>query len=159
MLGFGTNKTALKQAPVPAAARRQQQPAAPAEAAAQQTDPRMQAFIDQRIDEVEAQVRAFRQKKPDFDLEQEMQNTAFADYLWNKGLSVEDAYLLAHKEEIFQQVRAEALQALRERQGRITENGAGKNSPVLAKKNPRDLTDAEIEDILARVQNGERISF
>ncbi len=151
MLGFGTTKNSMNQ--VSAEANGLQNVNSSAK------DEELKAFIEKRIDEVEMQVRQFKQANPDFDLEKEMQNKTFAEYLWNKGLSVEDAYLLTHKEEIFNKLRTETASSIAARQGRIVENGAGKSTPVIAKKNPKDLTDAELEEILARVQSGEKISF
>lgn len=153
MLGFGTTKAPAEQISTGAVnPAKENQPM-------QAQDAQMQALIDKRVDEVMNQVNKFKQIKPDFDLDKEMQNKAFAQLLWEKGLSVEDAYLLTHKEEIFNQIRSEAMSSLTSRQERIVENGAGKSTPVIAKKNPKDLTDEEIEDIMTRVQNGEKITF
>ena len=45
------------------------------------------------------------------------------------------------------------------RRDRIQENGTGKNSPASVKKNPKDMSDKEIDEIIERVRNGEKISF
>lgn len=42
---------------------------------------------------------------------------------------------------------------------RIQENGIGKTTPGTVKKNPGELTDEEVDDIIRRVKNGEKISF
>lgn len=119
----------------------------------------MEALAEQKAQEIEAQRIAFTQKNPGFDMKAEMENPAFKKYLWGNGLTVEEAYFLAHREELLENARAEALESLAERQDRIVENGAAKNRPAIAKKNPKDLTDKEIDAIIERVRNGEKITF
>ena len=118
-----------------------------------------QAFIRARAEELENQRRDFMRKRPDFDLETEMQNPEFAKYVLAMGLSIEDAFYLVHKDEIIQEEIQTALNRLAARRERISENGAGKNSPAVVKKNPKDMSDKEIDAIIERVRNGEKISF
>ena len=115
--------------------------------------------IESKIQEIEAQRRAFMSKNPDFDMRAEMQNPDFINYVWGMGLTVEDAYFLVHKEELLEQARMEAAEMLLERRNRIRENGADKNRPAIAKKNPKDLSDKEIDSIIERAKNGEKITF
>ncbi len=117
------------------------------------------AYINQRIDEIEAQRVAFLRLNPEFDMQAEMKNPDFINYVWGNGLSIEDAYFLVHREEILEEARAEAIEELTARKERIPENGAAKNRPAITKKNPKDLTDKEIEDIIERARNGEKITF
>lgn len=117
------------------------------------------AFIRARAEELEDQRREFMKKRPDFDLEAEMQNPEFAKYVLAMGLSIEDAYYLVHKDEIIREEIQTALNRLAVRRERIAENGAGKNSPAVVKKNPKDMSDKEIDAIIERVRNGEKISF
>ena len=88
-----------------------------------------------------------------------MQNPEFAKYVLAMGLSIEDAFYLVHKDEIIQEEIQAALNRLAARRERISENGAGKNSPAVVKKNPKDMSDKEIDAIIERVRNGEKISF
>lgn len=118
-------------------------------------DSRMEA----RIDEIEKQRLEFARKNPDFDMKKEMENPDFVKYVWGKGLTVEEAYFLVHREELLEQSRQETVNALSERRQRILENGAGKNRPAIAKKNPRDLSDKEVDEIIERVRRGEKVSF
>ena len=118
-----------------------------------------EAYINARVNEIEAQRVAFLKKNPDFDLKAEMENPEFKNYILQNGLTIEDAYFLAHRDEIIEGAAKEALKRMTERQNRISENGAGKNSPAVVKKNPKEMSDKEIDDIIERVQNGERISF
>ncbi len=116
-------------------------------------------YVNNRVAEIEAQRREFMAKKPDFDMQAELQNPDFAKYLMKNGLSVEDAYFLAHRDEIIETAVKNAFSRFSARQNRITENGAGKNSPAVVKKNPKDMSDKEIDSIIERVNNGEKISF
>ena len=128
-------------------------------AAEPSTNPSQEEYINNRLAEIEAQRREFVQKKPDFNLQAELQNSDFAKYLMKNELSVEDAYLLAHRDEIIDAAVKDALARISARRNRITENGAGKNSPAVVKKNPKDMSDKEIDLIIERVNNGEKISF
>ncbi|MBE5039889.1 hypothetical protein [Ructibacterium gallinarum] len=116
-------------------------------------------YIDQRIDEIEAQRQAFARQNPNFDMRAEMENPAFVNYVWGNGLSIEDAYFLVHREELLEQAGMEAVQEMLERRNRISENGAAKNRPAIARKNPKDLSDKEVDDIIERARRGEKISF
>lgn len=118
-------------------------------------DPQM----EQRIDEIEKQRLEFTRKNPDFDMKEELKNPDFVNYIWAKGLTVEEAYFLVHREEIVEKARQDAMAELTQRKERIQENGAGKNHPAIAKKNPKDLSDKEIDDIIERVRRGEKVSF
>ena len=118
-----------------------------------------QAYINARVQEIEAQREEFMKKRPDFDMKAEMQNPDFTKYVWKMGLTVEEAYYLVHREDLIREGVYEAMNRLAARRERIPENGAGKNSPAVVKKNPKDLTDSEIDSIIERVRNGEKVSF
>lgn len=108
--------------------------------------------IDRRIAEIEEQRIAFSRQNPDFDMKKEMENPTFVNYVWGNNLSVEDAYYLTHRNDT-------VAKAAPIRKPRITENGASKNRPAITRKNPAELSDAEIDSIIQRVKNGEHISF
>ncbi len=112
-----------------------------------------------KVAELESQSREFQKKNPQFDMKKEFENMDFANYILKNGLSVEDAYFLTHRDEILKGVATQATDRLNARRDRIAENGAGKNSPASVKKNPKDMSDKEIDSIIERVQNGEKISF
>lgn len=114
---------------------------------------------ERRLAEIKAQAAAFAAKYPGFNMRDEINNPKFIDYIWDNNLSVEDAFFLTHREDIMDQVRAEAIEEFNARSNRIPENGAGKNRPAIASKNPKDLSDEEIDDIIERAKNGERITF
>ncbi len=118
-----------------------------------------EAQINSDIEKIEAQRRELERKIPGFDMKAELENPAFVTYVFKNGISVEDAYSLIHRDEIIAAEVQAVMQRLSERRGRIAENGAGKNSPAAVKKNPKDMSDKEIDSIIERVQNGEKISF
>ena len=115
-----------------------------------------EAYINSKMQEIEKQRIEFMKKNPGFDMKAEMENPAFVEYVWGKGLTVEEAYFLAHKDEIIGAAMKKNRSAV---SNRIAENGAGKNSPASVKKNPKDMTDKEIDAIIERVSRGEKISF
>ncbi len=117
------------------------------------------ALVEKQIQEIEAQRIAFTRQNPDFDMKKEMQNPDFVNYVWGKGLTVEEAYFLVHRQELLEEARVDAMEELAARRDRMVENGAAKNRPAIAKKNPKDLTDKEIDAIIERARNGEKITF
>ena len=146
-----TNTKARQEAPANSAS----PSAAPGVSYPQQQDP----AIEQRIAEIEAQRMAFSRKNPDFDMKREMENSAFVNYVWGNGLTVEDAYFLTHREEILEAARQEGANAILNRKNRVLENGTAKSRPAIAKKNPKDLSDKEVDAIIQRAKNGETITF
>lgn len=121
----------------------------------------LQAYIDQRSAEIDHQVKEFSDKNPNFDMGKEMQNPEFCTYIWGNGLSVEDAYYLTHKDNNGidnSQKKSNYYSQLNHK--RIAENGIGRQGGNgMVKKNPKDLSDEEIDDIVKRVRDGEKISF
>lgn len=126
---------------------------------ASNTDSDKEAFINAKIDEIEAQRIEFMKKEPSFDMKAEMENPDFVNYVWKNGLSIEDAYFLVHRDEIIEKGVNSAMERIAAKRNRISENGAGKNSPASVRKNPKDMSDKEIDSIIERVRNGEKISF
>lgn len=115
--------------------------------------------VDARVNELELQVRDFMLKNPDFDMKAELENPKFVEYLFKNGLSVEDAFFLVHRNELVDDAVNRAVGRINFRRNRIQENGTAKSSPASVKKNPGDMSDKEIADIIERVRNGEKISF
>lgn len=104
-----------------------------------------------RFYEIKSQADNYQKKNPRFNMAEEMKNQTFCYLVFKLGTSVEDAYLLAHKDELLKD---------REDEGsRITENGAFKNQGIHTKLNPSKLSDKDVSEILDRIQSGESISF
>lgn len=118
-----------------------------------------EAEINSRINELEAQRREFMRKNPNFDMKSELKNPKFAEYIFKNSLSLEEAYTLVHLDELMKSAAMNALNRASARRDRIYENGTGKNSPAVVKKNPKDMSDKEIDSIIERVRGGEKISF
>ncbi len=121
--------------------------------------PEEEAYANARIKELESQLQEFAKQNPDFDMTAEMDNPQFVKYVWRNGLTIEEAYFLAHRDEILQEAVSESYTRMANRRDRIAENGAGKNSPASVKKNPKEMSDEEVDAIIERVRNGEKISF
>ncbi len=121
-------------------------------------DAQREAFINSKVQELEKQHLEFMKKNPEFDMKAEMENPVFKNYVLGSGLSIEDAYILTHKEEILGALAKKTAKRTA-MSDRIAENGAGKNSPASVKKNPKDMSDKEIDAIIERVNRGEKISF
>lgn len=127
----------------------------------QQDAGRLEEYINRRNAEIDAQVQEFMRKNPGFDMRREIQNPQFCNYVWGNGLSVEDAYYLVHrndKEDMNSYDMNRSQSRIPEK--RISENGTGRSGGSgIVKKNPKDLSDEEIDEIVRRVRDGEKISF
>ena len=103
---------------------------------------------------------------PNFDLAYELENEAFLDGL-NRGLSVRDAFFVAHMDEIVAgsnaAAKSEATQKVvdnfNQRAARPTENGASHKPAVIRKTDPSKFTDADLDEIARRSRRGETIRF
>ncbi|MEG1442260.1 MAG: hypothetical protein RSC29_06315 [Oscillospiraceae bacterium] len=114
---------------------------------------------DKRIQEISIELEDFKRRNPNSDIEAALKSPEFTDYVIFKGLSVEDAYLLTHKEEVYQKAQGDVINNLNSRKNRIVENGVGKSNAAMTNTNPKDLTDDEIDEINKRVARGEKIRF
>lgn len=103
---------------------------------------------------------------PNFDLAYELENEAFLDGL-NRGLSVRDAFFVAHMDEIVAgsnaAAKSEATQKVvdnfNQRAARPAENGASHKPAVIRKTDPSKFTDADLDEIARRSRRGETIRF
>lgn len=103
---------------------------------------------------------------PNFDLAYELENEAFFDGL-NRGLSVRDAFFVAHMDEIVAgsnaAAKSEATQKVvdnfNQRAARPAENGASHKPAVIRKTDPSKFTDADLDEIARRSRRGETIRF
>lgn len=132
-------------------------PQIPQQGEQQRIDPREEEYINMRIAQIDSEVQEFSRKNPNFDMKREMQNPVFCTYVWGNELSVEDAYYLTHKDD---RANGRMGSPAERPAARISENGTGRTAGSgMVKKNPKDLSDEELDDIVKRVRNGEKISF
>lgn len=101
-----------------------------------------------------------------FDLEAEMQNPDFLRLL-QSGVSMEGAFKAVHMDELMRggmeyAVRETAKQAAAKvaaNGNRPRENGSSGNAAAIYKSDVNSLTDSDLDEVIRRVKNGERISF
>lgn len=104
---------------------------------------------------------------PNFDLTKEMEvNPKFADLIDN-GISVLDAFVATHAQNILQGINAETsrqakqdvVNQIQQRQSRPMENGLRHQPAVVRKQNPSEFTDEDIDKILKDVEGGKKFTF
>lgn len=103
---------------------------------------------------------------PNFDLASEVQNPDFIRDL-ESGRSVRKAYEAAHLDEIMagalqrtaQNAAQGAINSIRARGMRPSENGASNRPGVVVKNDVNNLTDADLDRIVAQVRAGKTIRF
>lgn len=104
---------------------------------------------------------------PSFDLEAEMRNPKFVDLLRVPSIDVRTAYEVLHKDEIIpaaMQFTAKAVEQkltnkIMANGSRPQENGIASQSASLVKSDVSQLTKADRQEIIRRVQRGEKIRF
>lgn len=103
---------------------------------------------------------------PGLDLETELKNEAFSRLLL-AGVDVGSAYLVTHKDDIIggamqytaQQVEKKVTDKIRANGSRPVENGISSQSAAVVKTDVSQLTDADMDEIIRRARNGEKIKF
>jgi len=103
---------------------------------------------------------------PNFDLEAESENQDFTDLL-AKGVKLQQAYELIHMQELMDgtarmvanTVSRNTIDNVRARGVRPAENGITEQPGTVRKSNVNDLTDKDLDNIIERVNRGEKISF
>lgn len=103
---------------------------------------------------------------PDLDLETELKNEEFGRLLL-AGVDVGSAYLVTHKDDIIggamqytaQQVEKKVTDKIRANGSRPVENGISSQSAAVVKTDVSQLTDADMDEIIRRARNGEKIKF
>lgn len=109
---------------------------------------------------------ALKQVYPGFSLETELQNPRFVDLL-RSNIDVRTAYEVLHKDEIIpaamqftaQQVEQKLTNRIMAGQGRPQENGLGGRASAVIKSDVSQLSKADRQEIIRRVQRGEKIRF
>ena len=103
---------------------------------------------------------------PGFDLGTEMQNQKFLDLL-KSNIDVRTAYEVLHKDEIIpaamqftaKTVESKLAKKIASGGQRPQENGMGSGSPAIVKSDVSQLSKADRQEIIRRVQRGEKIRF
>lgn len=103
---------------------------------------------------------------PAFDLRAELRNPKFTALLKN-SIDVRTAYEVTHKDEILaeamrftaQKVEQQLANKIIAGGARPAENGGRTQSPPVAKNDVSQLTKADRQEIIRRVQRGEKIKF
>jgi hypothetical protein len=101
--------------------------------------------------ELMSQAEAVRARHPDFELEKELENPAFARLL-NSGVDPGTAYEVVRCRE-----RADREASLARNAARPLENGLGSAPAAVTKADPRALTRAERKLLRRRAARGEEI--
>jgi hypothetical protein len=104
---------------------------------------------------------------PSFDLAREINETpGFGNYL-DQGLSVEDAFFLAHKGDILggatqtasEAAKAQTISNLKSRAARPAENGSKPAPAIVRKTDPSTFTRDDLLEVARRARAGEKIVF
>lgn len=107
-----------------------------------------------------------KQIYPNFNLETELQNQKFVDLL-KSNIDVRTAFEVLHRDEIMQstvqytvqQTKQKVANSIIANGNRPTENGNGSQSSAVVKSDVSQLSDKEIDELLKRSKQGERITF
>ena len=129
-------------------------------------DLRQQMNADKLYSRWKTEAEDAKKVYPGFDLGKEMQNQKFLDLL-KSNIDVRTAYEVMHKDEIipaamqFAVKTAESNLAKSIASGgqRPKENGMGSGSPAIVKSDVSQLSKADRQEIIRRVQRGEKIRF
>ena len=127
---------------------------------------RADAQIQKRIDGWRQEAEKLRETYPDFDLDTEYQNKAFADMLY-KGFDLKFAYEGIHHAELLEKARQETAQTVEKQTidtiasgaGRPSENGVTSQAAAQTTVDVNTLTSKDVLDILKKVENGQRVTF
>ena len=103
---------------------------------------------------------------PNFDLAHELENEEFLNGL-NRGLSVRDAFFVAHMDEILTgssaaaeaQATQQTVNNFKQRAARPAENGVSHAPAVVRKTDPSKFTDEDMDEVVRRARRGEVIEF
>lgn len=113
------------------------------------------------------QAETVKQIYPSFDLQQELQNPAFLDLLKSPNIDVRTAFEAIHHDEVISNamqftaktVEKKIANKIAANGARPQENGLSSQSAALVKSDVSQLTKADIDEVIRRVQQGEKISF
>lgn len=112
------------------------------------------------------QSESAKQFYPNLDIQAELQNEAFTRLLL-AGVDVQSAYEVIHKDDIFggamqytaKTVEKKVIDRIIANGNRPVENGISSNSAAVVKTDVSQFTDADMDEIIRRVRNGEKIKL
>lgn len=120
----------------------------------------------QKLNQWYAEGDKLKEVYPSFDFKAEASNPHFTDLL-KKGISVQQAYELLHRDEINTAIARNAAQAAGEQMkariqtkgARPTENGTSSQSAVITKSDVHNLSRKDREEAARRAMRGEKIRW
>lgn len=109
---------------------------------------------------------ALKKAFPDFNLQTELKNPAFASLL-KSGLPIAKAYTAVHSDRLIKEavegtakrVAEQTLKSIRAQGNRVAENGLHNGASFVRKTDIASLTGEEIRNIVKQVENGSKIRF
>lgn len=121
---------------------------------------------EEKINAMVQDAEELKQIYPGFDLDVEMENPDFVDLI-AANIPVRTAFEVLHKDEIMEGamrytaniIQQKTVNDIRARGTRPKENGMSAAASATYKRSVADLSDADVDEVAARVLRGERISF
>ena len=141
-------------------------PVATAENGDQAQPDAQQQFAQRRMEQWDLQARRAREVYPGLDLAAEARDPRFVSLL-RRGLDVESAYTLIHRDQILTSAMRHAARVARQQLSsaiqsggsRPMENGVRSGSGAVAIQDVAHMTRSQRDDIRKRAARGERIRF
>ena len=116
----------------------------------------------QQYDSWLSQANELKESYPGFDLSEELSDRRFRELL-RSGVPMGDAYELIHRNELMEKTARDMEERISRRilsgLSRPRENGMGGSSSAVMKQDMSRMSRKARQDIIRRVQQGERISF
>ena len=115
----------------------------------------------------EAEAAGLQQAFPAFDLGLEIQHNENFARLINNGVSIRDAFLTTHADEVFEgfnssanaQATQNVINTIQQRSARPPEGAMRPGAAIVRKSDPSSLSNDDIDEINRRVAAGETVSF
>jgi hypothetical protein len=132
----------------------------------EERDRQLRETFNRHVNGLRTQAEALKGEFPGFNLDAEMQNPRFVHMTSpTGGMSVKEAYMALHGDEVMQQRAAEAAQQSRERlsaavqanQARPRENGTGGPAAPVPRFDYSKLSAREKQEFRQRIERGEKI--
>lgn len=129
-----------------------------------QESARLQA-VNKQLAQWHSEAEQVKQVYPSFDLDAELENEEFSTLL-KSNVNMRTAYEVIHNGEIMPAAMQFTAQKVEEKLAkkiasgnRVAENGMGSQSSAVHKSKVSQLSDADIDEVIRRVQRGEKIRF